>query len=78
MIFYKVNGSDEKRLFIDLVAAQTQFEFKNYDNSPYLPGNGIAFTAPEMNALDKLVFKYAFLSNDNQISGQVIKILELE
>ena len=77
-IYYKVNGSDEKRLFIDLVAAQTKFEFKNYDDSPYSPGNGIAFTAPEMNALDKLVFKYSFLSNDNQISGQVVKILELE
>ena len=77
-LFFKINRSSRKIVYNNFIANQTRFEFKNYDDSPYSPGNGIAFTAPEMNALDKLVFKYAFLSNDNQISGQVVKILELE
>ena len=61
-------------VYNNFIGDQTRFEFKNYDNTPYVPGNGISFTAPEMNSVEKLIFSYSYRSQDRTQSGKILRI----
>ena len=77
-MYTKINHSEKKKVFTNLIENDTGFEFKNYDDTNYLPGNGRSFTAPEMNALDKLIFSYAIESNSGVINNEIIQVLEMQ
>ena len=77
-LYIKINHSEKKKVFTNLIENNTRFEFKNYDDTNYLPGNGRSFTVPEMNTLDKLIFSYAFESNSGAINNEIIQILEMQ
>ncbi len=73
-LFYKLNGSSNKILFTDLETAD--FEFKNYDDTPYTPG-GDSYTMPEMNSLPQLIFNYSFQFNSQVLNGKIKKLRAL-
>ena len=73
-LFFKINRSSKTIVYNNFIGDQTRFEFKNYDNTPYVPGNGISFTAPEMNSVEKLIFSYSYRSQDRTQSGKILRI----
>tara|TARA_B100000945_G_C20208208_1_gene514798 strand:- start:192 stop:737 length:546 start_codon:yes stop_codon:yes gene_type:complete len=73
-LFFKINRSSKTIVYNNFIGNQTRFEFKNYDNTPYVPGNGISFTAPEMNSVEKLIFSYSYRSQDRTQSGKILRI----
>ena len=73
-LFFKSNRSSKTIVYNNFIGDQTRFEFKNYDNTPYVPGNGISFTAPEMNSVEKLIFSYSYRSQDRTQSGKILRI----
>tara|TARA_B100001121_G_C18487819_1_gene525759 strand:+ start:27 stop:572 length:546 start_codon:yes stop_codon:yes gene_type:complete len=73
-LFFKINRSSKKIVYNDFIANQTRFEFKNYDNTPYVPGNGISFTAPEMNSVEKLIFSYSYRLQKNTQTGKILRL----
>ena len=73
-LFFKSNRSSKTIVYNKFIGDQTRFEFKNYDNTPYVPGNGISFTAPEMNSVEKLIFSYSYRSQDRTQSGKILRI----
>ena len=60
-------------MYNNFIGNQKLFEFKNYDNTPYVPGNGISFTAPEMNSVEKLIFSYSYRSQENTRTGKIVR-----
>ena len=73
-LFFKINRSSKTIVYNNFIGDQPRFEFKNYDNTPYVPGNGISFTAPEMNSVEKLIFSYSYRSQDRNQSGKFLRI----
>ena len=73
-LFFKINRSSKTIVYNNFIGDRTRFEFKNYDNTPYVPGNGISFTAPEMNSVEKLIFSYSYRSQDRTQSGKILRI----
>ena len=73
-LFFKINRSSKKIVYNNFIGNQTRFEFKKYDNTPYVPGNGISFTAPEMNSVEKLIFSYSYRSQENTRTGKIVRL----